>query len=309
MRRAPSPTPNRLPSNTLPDSITRGSMTGVELAGRGERGGRLLRPLQRRGPQVHDVALGDRVGDALGHLPAERGEVVPVAAAVEHALGVVHLTVSQQVDDGRVSHGFLPGGGRCLGGGVRLLEAGRRGPSARPARRARRRRTTPRTPTAAGRRRGRASRGRTRRRRRCPGRWAAAKSRTGPSVKKTENMVPADCTQCGTPASDSASVAASLIVVPTSVEVGVDVVGREAERGQAGGGRDRVPREGACLVDRPLRREHPPSGRPGRRRPPPGSRRPSPCRRSSGRGSSPRPHRRGPTRPAARRGSRSSPRR
>ena len=39
------------------------------------------------------------VGDPLGHLPAEVGEVVAGAAAVEHALGVVHLAVAQQVDD------------------------------------------------------------------------------------------------------------------------------------------------------------------------------------------------------------------
>ncbi len=41
----------------------------------------------------------DRVGDALRHLPAELGEVEPVAAAVEDPLRVVHLTVPQQVDD------------------------------------------------------------------------------------------------------------------------------------------------------------------------------------------------------------------
>ena len=40
------------------------------------------------------------VGDPLGHLPAEVGEVEAVAAAVEDALGVVHLAVPQQVDDG-----------------------------------------------------------------------------------------------------------------------------------------------------------------------------------------------------------------
>ena len=42
----------------------------------------------------------ERRGDLVGHLPAEVGEVVAVAASVEHALGVVHLAVAQQVDDG-----------------------------------------------------------------------------------------------------------------------------------------------------------------------------------------------------------------
>ena len=41
-------------------------------------------------------------------------------------------------------------------------------------------------------------------------REAAAKSRTGPSVKNTENIVPAACTVCGTPA----AVSAWLTVVP-----------------------------------------------------------------------------------------------
>ena len=34
---------------------------------------------------------------------AEVGQVVPVAAAVEHALGVVHLAVPDQVDDRRLA--------------------------------------------------------------------------------------------------------------------------------------------------------------------------------------------------------------
>ena len=40
------------------------------------------------------------------------------------------------------------------------------------------------------------------------------------------------------------------------VDVGVDLVGRQPQRGQPGGGRDRVTGEGARLVDRPVRREH-----------------------------------------------------
>ena len=46
---------------------------------------------------------------------------------------------------------------------------------------------------------------------------AASKSRTSPSAKNTENIVPADCTVWATPASDSALSAASLIVSPAAV--------------------------------------------------------------------------------------------
>ncbi len=45
---------------------------------------------------------------------------------------------------------------------------------------------------------------------------ASAKSRTGWSVKNTENMVPVDWTTCGTPAAVSASAAAALIVSPAA---------------------------------------------------------------------------------------------
>jgi hypothetical protein len=48
---------------------------------------------------VHDVAVPIVLGDPLGHPVAEVGEVEAVAAAVEHAVGVVHLAVAQQVDD------------------------------------------------------------------------------------------------------------------------------------------------------------------------------------------------------------------
>ena len=43
--------------------------------------------------------------------------------------------------------------------------------------------------------------------------------------------------------------------VGRGVEVVVDLVGGQPQRGQAGGGGDRVPGQGAGLVDRPLRRE------------------------------------------------------
>ena len=47
----------------------------------------------------------------------------------------------------------------------------------------------------------------------------------------------------------------ALIVSPAAVDVGVDLVGRQPQRGQPGGGGDRVPRQRAGLVDRPLRRQ------------------------------------------------------
>ena len=66
-----------------------------------------------------------RLGDPLGHLVAEVGEVEAVAAAVEDALGVVHLAVAQQVDDRcRASGSWVvlagPGGrgGAAAGQGV-----------------------------------------------------------------------------------------------------------------------------------------------------------------------------------------------
>jgi hypothetical protein len=43
-------------------------------------------------------------------------------------------------------------------------------------------------------------------------REASVKSRTGPSARKTENIVPVDCTVWATPAAVSASEAACLSV-------------------------------------------------------------------------------------------------
>jgi hypothetical protein len=45
-------------------------------------------------------------------------------------------------------------------------------------------------------------------------REASSKSRTAPSVRNTENIVPADWTTCGNPASVSAVVVAALMVSP-----------------------------------------------------------------------------------------------
>ena len=48
---------------------------------------------------MHDVAVPHGLGDPLGHRAAELGQAVARPAAVEDALGVVHLAVSQEVDD------------------------------------------------------------------------------------------------------------------------------------------------------------------------------------------------------------------
>lgn len=50
-----------------------------------------------------DVAAREVLGDPVGHLPAELGEVVAGTAPVEHAVRVVHLTVAHQVHDGEVA--------------------------------------------------------------------------------------------------------------------------------------------------------------------------------------------------------------
>ena len=67
--------------------------------------------------------------------------------------------------------------------------------------------------------------------------------------------MPVAWTTWATPASESSSETAVLMHVGGGVQVGVDLVGGQPQRGQAGGGGDRVPGQGAGLVDRPLRRE------------------------------------------------------
>ncbi len=184
--------------------------------GQGSSG--LLRPLQRGGDQMGDVAVLDRAGDLLGHLPPQVGEVVALAPAVEDAARVVDLPVAQQVDD-RVSSAS-----RHRAVLVLLLSprparplAGRRARPAPRGRRGRRRGTTLRTPTAAGGLPRRAWRGRRPRTPRRPGADASSKSRTGSPVKNTENMVPFDWTTCGTPAAVSASATPALTVSPVAV--------------------------------------------------------------------------------------------
>src|SRR6185312_715620 len=66
---------------------------------RGDRFGRLLHALQRRGDDVRDVALGERLGGRRGHLPAQLGELVAGQAAIKNLRRVVHLAVAQDVND------------------------------------------------------------------------------------------------------------------------------------------------------------------------------------------------------------------
>ena len=118
----------------------------------------------------------------------------------------------------------------------------------------RRRRTTPRTRSAAGRRPASSIAWKNAaERRRCPGRARRRSCAPAPSRKKTENIVPAHWTRCGTPASDKASDAASAMARDDLAEAGVEGVVAGPQRGQAGGGGDRVPGQRAGLVDRARR--------------------------------------------------------
>ena len=64
-----------------------------------------------------------------------------------------------------------------------------------------------------------------------------------------------------------------------AVQVAVGVVVEQRQGGQAGRGGQRVPGQGAGLVDRALGGDQAQQARPARRRRPPGGRRPAPCRR------------------------------
>ena len=162
------------------------------------------------------------------------------------------------------------GGRSCLGrssvssrvGGVGGRGAGRGGQgvddrSAAPRRRGRRRGTTPRTRSAAGRRPGRAWRGRTPCRPSCPVREASAKSRTGRrgvGEEDAEHVAAAPAPRGVRRPGSAPRRRPTRWRRRRPVDVGVDLVGRQPQRGQPGGRRDRVPRQRAGLVDRPLRR-------------------------------------------------------
>ena len=194
-----------------------------------------------------------RLGDPLRHLVAEVGEVEPVAAAVEHALGVVDLTVPQQVDDGLDTHvsdllaAAAAGAARREGvedGGDGAVVV-RRGDEPRLVRRRR-----------AGRRPGRASSGRTRRRRPVSCWLAPAKSRDRAVAEEHREHGAGglhDVRHAG--GARAPRTTAARMVCAVASRCGVDLGRREPERGEAGGGGDRVPGERAGLVDRALGRE------------------------------------------------------
>ena len=83
----------------------------------GDRRGRLLRALQRRGDDRGDVAAAQRLGGVVRHLLPVVGQPEAGQPAVQDAVGVVHLAVAQQVH-GRPGHARSFAVGRCdeLGG-------------------------------------------------------------------------------------------------------------------------------------------------------------------------------------------------
>ena len=102
------PSRKLIPSNLLADSMTRSSITGSSpraaasgaLVSRARSSGEVTRWTMSRSPMVSATRRAIR--------RAEVGEVEPVAAAVEDALGVVDLAVAEQVDDRLHQERFLP---------------------------------------------------------------------------------------------------------------------------------------------------------------------------------------------------------
>ena len=234
------------------------------------------------------------------------GEVVAGQAAVEDPVRVVHLAVAQQVDDGALRLGGASdtdlGGRRHAptvanhvwvlrhasrarpGGGPRRGRQGRDDPVDGRVVVRRRRRTTPRTRTAAGRPRARASRGRRPRNAAVVlGLRVVVRAHRRRRGRRPRTSPPAHCTVCRHAVGRQRR---SRRVGDRRGRPGPGARRRRRcrpQRRQPGRGGDRVPGQRARLVDRPVRREQRHARRRGRRRPRPGSRRPSPCRRSSGR--------------------------
>ena len=169
LRSAPSPTPKVLPWKTLSASISPSSVATSRPCVFGDRRGGLLRALQRGGHDVGDVAGGEVLGDPVGHLTAEFGQVVARQPSVEDAARVLDLAVAHDVHDGDVSAGLvgcaLSRSARAhavASAAARAARAARRPPARAPRRRGPSRRTTTRRRTAADRRPAPASSGRTR---------------------------------------------------------------------------------------------------------------------------------------------------
>ena len=88
-----------------------GEPVTLQARGRG-LGGALERAVHDEG----DVPVGEVLGDDVGHLAAERGQVVVGEPAVEDPVGVVDLAVPHEVDDGAL--GRVDGPGPVLGAGL-----------------------------------------------------------------------------------------------------------------------------------------------------------------------------------------------
>ena len=69
------------------------------------------------------------------------------------------------------------------------------------------------------------------------------------ATKKTLKRFPAACTTCGTPAADERRGDRLLQPARRGVDVGVHLGGGQPQRGEPGRDRDRIPRQGAGLVD------------------------------------------------------------
>src|SRR4030095_2510114 len=63
----------------------------------GDGRSRLLRPLQRRAPEVHDVTVSEILGHPFGHLDAQLGEVEVRQPSVEQPSRIVHLSVPHKI--------------------------------------------------------------------------------------------------------------------------------------------------------------------------------------------------------------------
>ena len=68
------------------------------------RPSRFLSALKRRGKHRRQITIGQILGRTIGHLAPEVAEVVVLQSAVQHALGIVNLTVAQQVHRCSIAH-------------------------------------------------------------------------------------------------------------------------------------------------------------------------------------------------------------
>ena len=107
--------------------MTRSSVTTASPKRRGQRCRRLLRALQGRCGEIGDVRIGEVIGDPVGHRPTGGREPVAGQPSVEDVAGVVHLAVTEQVDDGRAHRVRPASGARRAVGTLELFQAPRAG--------------------------------------------------------------------------------------------------------------------------------------------------------------------------------------